>query len=222
MDAFAHTRISARSGGKLILICLTNVSVAMLIGLTIMNVVRPGLTWRAHLEQLSQTVSAKGHATLPSGKSDDSEAPKATLELLPNIAYYVPSSLARPFVYNNLISVVLIALLAGAALRRVLDTSQEPEQQAAQTVARFVSGVYQILVVMLGWIVQIVPFAVFGVVAKVVGSAGLGVFAVLWTFLATALAGLAIHSLLYYPTVAWLVGEKNRPACIWEWGPTLS
>ena len=209
LDAFAHTRISARSGGKLILICLTNVSVAMLIGLTIMNVVRPGLTWRAHLEQLSQTVSAKGHATLPSSKSDDSEAPKATLALLPNVAYYVPSSLARPFVYNNLISVVLIALLAGAALRRVLDTSPEPEQQAAQTVARFVSGGYQILVVMLGWIVQAVPFAVFGVVAKVVGSAGLGVFAVLWTFLATALAGLAIHSLLYYPLVAWLVGKKS-------------
>ena len=217
LDAFAQTRIAAKSGGKLILICLVNVSVAMCIGLAIMNIVKPGLTWQSHLTEIAQAASAKSHIPMPVGKSDDPEAPKATLELLPNIAYYVPSALARPFVYNNLISVVLIALLAGAALRRVLDkgaddASDTEEAQAArngaQTVARFVSGTYQILVVMLGWVVQAVPVAVFAVVAKVVGASGVGVFAVLWTFLATALAGLAIHSLIYYPLVAWLVGKK--------------
>lgn len=208
LDAFAHTRISPKSGARLIVICLVNVSVAMLIGLTILNTFKPGLTWRGQMESLSLSVGGKA---VPVKKSDDPEAPEATLELIPNIAYYVPSSLAKPFVYNNLISVVLIALLAGAALRRVREHAVPGSDEAenGETVVRFVGGVYRVLVQMLEWIVLVVPFAVFAVIADVVGKAGIGVFGVLWVFLLTALGGLAIHSLLYYPLVAWLVGRKS-------------
>jgi Na+/H+-dicarboxylate symporter len=57
--------------------------------------------------------------------------------------------------------------------------------------------------------VQMIPFAVFGVVAQVVGRAGLSVFSVLWVFLATMLFGLTLHALGYYPLVAWLVGKRS-------------
>jgi Na+/H+-dicarboxylate symporter len=71
-----------------------------------------------------------------------------------------------------------------------------------------VAGAYEVLVVMLGWIVQTIPFAVFGVVAQVVGRAGLDAFAALGIFLGAILLGLALHALVYYPLVAWLVGRK--------------
>jgi Na+/H+-dicarboxylate symporter len=205
LDAFTKTRIPALSGARLILICLVNVSVAMTIGLTIMNTVRPGERWRGQMETLSREVEAKPVAVK---KSDDPEAPGATLELLPNLAYYVPSSLARPFVYNNLISVVLIALLTGAAVRRVQEKQEASGETSIRTVTAFIEATYQVLVQMLEWIILTVPFAVFGVVAEVVGRAGLSVFNILWVFLVTALAGLVIHSLIYYPLVAWFVGRK--------------
>jgi Na+/H+-dicarboxylate symporter len=74
---------------------------------------------------------------------------------------------------------------------------------------RTIERVYGWLVQMLGWIILAVPLAVFGVVAQVVGRAGIGVFSVLWIFLAAMLLGLAIHALVYYPLVAWLVGKKS-------------
>ena len=206
LDAFATTRIPAKSGGRLVLICLVNVSVAMIIGLVTMNVFRPGDTWRGHLAAMSLSADAK---PLVAKKVDDSEAPGATLDLLPNLAYYVPSSLVRPFVYNNLISVVLLALLIGAALRKTLDEQHGTDEKGAVTVAAFISGGYKILVQMLEWVVLTVPFAVFGVVADVVGKAGVGVFSILWVFLLTTLAGLAIHSLLYYPFIAYVWGRKT-------------
>jgi Na+/H+-dicarboxylate symporter len=46
-------------------------------------------------------------------------------------------------------------------------------------------------------------------VAQVVGKSGLGVFSVLWIFLVAMLAGLAIHSLIYYPLMAWFIGKKS-------------
>src|SRR5689334_3763662 len=42
LDAIVRTEVSARMGGRLIVICLVNVSVAFAIGLTIMNTLEPG------------------------------------------------------------------------------------------------------------------------------------------------------------------------------------
>lgn len=206
LEAFTKTRIPAKSAGRLVLICLVNVSVAMCIGLTIMNVFRPGERWRGRLEQLTLSVDAK---PITAKKVEDPEAPGATLEVIPNVAYYVPSALIRPFVYNNLISVVLIALLMGSALRHVQERQSRTGETSVNVVIAFIEGGYQILVQMLEWVVQTVPFAVFGVVADVVGKAGISVFSSLWIFLVTALSGLAIHSLLYYPLVAAVIGRKG-------------
>ena len=209
LDAFVQTRIEAKKFGKLVAICLVNVSVAMAIGLGILNAFRPGDAWRGKLPALVEAT----HAELKDvKKSDDSEAPGATLELIPNVSYYVPSSLARPFVYNNLISVVLIALLAGAAIRKVRQEQEREGQLSIRAVTDFIHGTYQVLLTMLEWVVRAAPYAVFGVVAKVVGASGIGVFQYLWVFLVVALAGLLLHSLVYYPAVAWLVGRKSPRA----------
>jgi Na+/H+-dicarboxylate symporter len=205
VDAFVKTRFSARQGGRLLFICLVNVSVAMAIGLSLMNIAKPGLTWRGHIEQLV--------AAVPSGPRSPSdllaESRKGTLGLLDNLTSYVPKSLLDPFAENNVISIVLLALLTGAAFRRVKDRAPGGEDAGVATVERFVDGAYQIVVQMLHWVVQAIPFAVFGIVAQVVGRSGLGVFSVLWVFLAAILLGLALHSLVYYPLAAWLVGRKS-------------
>lgn len=205
LDAFAKTRISTKAGGRLVLICLINVSVAMIIGLTIMNTLKPGLTWTSHLERIRSAINPE---PMKVSKSDDPDAPGATLELLPNVDYYVPKSLIRPLVYNNLISVVLIAVLFGSALRRAQERQQKTGETSIRSVVGLIEGIYQILLQALDWIVQAVPFAVFGIVAKVVGVSGIEVFRVLGVFLGATLLGLSIHALVYYPLVAWFWGRK--------------
>jgi len=206
LDAFLRVEISARRGGWLVLICLVNVSVAFAIGLTLLNTLRPGDKWRGRLNEIAGVVE---YETGPLSAARP-EAPKATLDPLKNIAGYVPESLIDPFVKNNVITVVLFGLLGGAALRRV-KTEREAKGQSAsfQPIERFVEAVYHTLIQMLHWVVQAVPFAVFGVVAQVVGRSGLVVFQALGGFLGVILLGLAIHSLIYYPLAAWLVGRKS-------------
>jgi Na+/H+-dicarboxylate symporter len=80
---------------------------------------------------------------------------------------------------------------------------------AIETLVQAVEGIYRILVQILGWIIHAVPFAVFGVLAYVVGRAGIGVFSVLWVFLAALMLGLTLHAFVYYPVVAWLIGKKS-------------
>ncbi len=196
VDAIARTEVTLRAGGKLMLICLMNVSVAFAIGLTLMNGLRPGDRFRGQLETLVQSLGVEGPARAPQ---------KITLSPIENLQGWIPESVAQPFVDNAVIGVVLLAVLAGAALR-VTSAREEP---GASEVVRFVRGAYGVLVQMLTWVVHAIPFAVFGVVAQVVGKAGLGPFAALAPFVAVILTGFTLHALVYYPAMAWLVGGKT-------------
>jgi len=56
LDALLRTSIPLSQGTKLLVICLINVSVAMAIGLAIMNFWQPGLAWLGHVDELLHLV----------------------------------------------------------------------------------------------------------------------------------------------------------------------
>ena len=79
VDAFVRTHISARRGLRMVAICLMNVSVAMAIGLTIMNLWRPGEAWRGQFAELIGHASPIGHARgRPARRSTRSRTSTAT------------------------------------------------------------------------------------------------------------------------------------------------
>jgi len=202
LDALIRTSIPLRQGGKLLVICLVNVSVAMVIGLALMNAWQPGLAWNGHVEELLHLVpGTKPSAAVLENVRAGSQSP------IEYLASYIPRTITEPFSSNNIIGVVLLALGLGAILRYAQGKSGQAGGIIAVAV-RVIERMYEWLVRMLGWIILAVPLAVFGVVAQVVGKSGVGVFSVLWIFLAAMLAGLAVHALLYYPLAAWLVGKK--------------
>ena len=203
LDAIIRTSLPLRQGTKLLVICLVNVSVAMAIGLVIMNTWKPGLAWYGHVDELLHLVPG----SMPSAASL-APAPSGTQSPLEDLASYIPRTIMAPFSSNNVVGVVLIALVIGATLRR-LRGDADHGTGAVHWLARAIERIYHLLVQLLGWIILVIPLAVFGVVAQVVGKAGVGVFSVLWIFLAAMLAGLAVHALVYYPLVAWLVGKKS-------------
>ena len=198
IDAIARTNVTARMGLRLIAICAINVTVAMTIGLGLMNLIRPGHAWQGHISELA------GITDLATPKAPP---PGASLSPLANLEKWVPETVVQPFSENNVIAVVLMALLIGAALRSV---KRDPDAgDSVDTILKFVDGTCRVLMKMLAWVIEVVPFAVFGVVAHVVGKAGLGAFSALSGFLGIILLGMAIHALIYYPLMAWFVGGKH-------------
>lgn len=197
LDALVHSQVTLRMGGRLIVICMVNVAVAFTIGLTLMNTIEPGDAWRGHLAEI----------TGMSGLSTPRAAPAdATLSPLATIEKWIPESAVQPFADNNVIAVVLLAILIGAAIRRV--HTNPAHRETISTVTRVISACQLIVMQMLAWVIEIVPFSVFCVVAHVVGKAGLGVFSALGGFLGVILLGFTLHALGYYVIVAWLVGGK--------------
>jgi Na+/H+-dicarboxylate symporter len=198
LDAFLTTVLPLRQGTRLILICLINVSVAMAIGLVIMNTWQPGLSWRGHIGELLDLASGP--------LSSSAGAIAANGHPFEEIASYIPRTMLQPFTTNNVIGVVILALVLGALLRRLRGPEDAP-RRSMERLVRAVAKIYRWLVRILWWIIRLVPFAVFGVLASIVGRVGVGVFADLWIFLVSILVGLSVHAFVYYPLVAWLAAK---------------
>ncbi len=201
LDAFIKTRITGRDGARLVAICFGNLMVAFAIGLTIMNVLKPGLSWRDHLDTLKLEVAAE--ESRPKAGED------VTLNPIQNLAGYIPESLVEPFLSNNVATIVLCGLLGGVALRRVRELQIASGRDTITTLESFVEATLEVLILMLEWVVRTIPLAVFGLVAQVVGATGLHIFQILGVFLGTILLGLAIHALIYYPLLAYFLGGKS-------------
>ena len=204
LDAFIRMSLPLRQGTKLLVICLINVSVAMTIGLVIMNSWKPGLAWYGHVDELLNLVPGSMPIT-PNPTFTSQTGTRSPLEYL---ASYIPWSVMEPFSSNNVMGVVLLALVIGAALRRA-GGHEDGTGGTVHALVQAIESCYRLLMRILEWIILAVPFAVFGVVAQVIAKVGVGAFSVLWIFLAAMLVGLAVHALIYYPVVAWLVGKKS-------------
>ena len=114
LDALIRTSLPARQGGKLLLICLVNVSVAMTIGLVIMNTWQPGSAWTGHVNDLLHLVpgtkpSAGALASVHAGSQSPIE----------HLLSYIPRTIMDPFSTSNIIGVVFLALILGAILRHL-------------------------------------------------------------------------------------------------------
>jgi Na+/H+-dicarboxylate symporter len=201
LDAFVSTILPLRQGTRLLVICLINVSMAMTIGLVIMNVWQPGLSWSSHVDELLNLAPG---AT----PSDSPRAGGGSGTPLEEIASYIPRTMLQPFTSSNVIGVVILALVLGALLRRLRGPEEAP-RHSVEPVVKAIERIYRWLVRVLWWIIRLVPLAVFGVLASIVGRVGLGVFSAVWIFLAAILVGLLVHAFVYYPLVAWLVGKKS-------------
>lgn len=205
MDAFLHSPISARRGGRLVGICLVNVSVAFAIGLALMNWLHPGEAWQGKLESMAAQLA-------PAASADKTKTAEISLDPIRAISGYIPSNLLQPILDNNVISVVLVALLLGAALGYCKRRSGESDIPDMRPLENTVTAAYALLTLVLSWVVEAIPWAVFGLVAQVVGKAGLRVFVDLAGFFGVITLGLLLHGLIYYPLLAWWRGGKS-PAC---------
>ena len=173
VQALMQAQIPKGDGVKLIGLLLLNTTVAILIGLTVANVLQPGK--RTALNTSEKSAEVKELKTDP------------IQQFLDN----VPKSLLGPFTDDGKItSVIMIAVAIGIAMRRL-------PAQRLQMASDLVGVAFDVLLIVLHWVIEFIPLAVFGIVASIVTTEGFTAFQSLGMFVVSVLVGLALH-LTYY------------------------
>ena len=188
LAAIVHTFMTTQLGGPLATrlprLLLLNTVVAIMVGLTVANIIQPG----------------QGNGlTPPSTPTETPEVANPLVAFLEN----VPKSLLGPLGDDGkVIGVIVIAMAFGIALRKERD-------RPLRTVGHLVKLFLESLVKMLHWILALVPLAVFGVVASIVGAEGFAPFKALGVFVLSVLLALAIQAIYYLVRIRF--GSWVRP-----------
>lgn len=176
LAAIVHTFMTTHLGGPLVMrlprLLLLNTFVAILVGLTVANVIQPG----------------RGARLTPA--TPQAEATKAANPLV-TFLENVPKSLLGPLADDGkVIGVIFIAVAFEMALRK-------ERERPLGTVGQLVELFLESLIKILHWIIMLVPFAVFGIVASIVGTEGVAPFKALGIFVLSVLLALAIQTAYY-------------------------
>lgn len=185
VQALMRAHLGGRQALRLVSLLLTNTLVAIGIGLLVANVVRPGSLLKA------------APATEPA------KAAASAVDPLAQLFESVPRSIAGPFTDDGTVmGVIFIAVAFGVALRGV-------RAHEVRTVEDLVHVALGALITILHWIIELVPLAVFGVVASIVGVKGFNDFIALGGFVIAVIVALLLQAAYYMTRVR--LGSWVRP-----------
>jgi Na+/H+-dicarboxylate symporter len=171
IQALLNTTFEKGTAPRLVRLLLLNTLVAICVGLLVANVIQPG-TWAPH-EQVEEHTATSG--------------PKILQQFLEN----VPQSLLGPLGDNGkVMGIIFIGVAFGIAFRRVA-------KKPINNISDFVDVMLESLIVVLHWIIDVVPLAVFGLVASIVGVQGFGAFHALGAFVVAVIVALLVQACYY-------------------------
>jgi len=143
-----------KAGGLALLYFEVASTLALLIGLAIVNIVQPGVGMNVDATKIDPGSIAK---------YTDPTKLKGTTDFLLDI---IPDTFVGAFVHGELLQVLMIALLFGFALHATGDRGRP----LLDLIERFSSVVFEII----GMIMHLAPIGAFGAMAYTVGAHGLG------------------------------------------------
>ena len=187
LSAIVTNEIRGRLGGLMMGFYLLNTVVAMIIGLSLTNLIRPGVG-----------------ASLSGPSTAQPPPPKTIADLLVDL---VPRSIGEPFTQNHLAQLVVLTIALGIGLVKIRDARKAEGDEAFRVVVDLLTIGFELLMKVLLWVVALSPLAVFGVVASVVGQReALAVVRSLLALIAVVALGLALQVTWYLLQMLVLAG----------------
>ena len=147
-----------RLGGKTLAFYVLTTLIAVLIALALVNLVEPGV-------KDGQPVRHMLALTADAAQVTQGVMSRADTSVLDSIRAVVPDNIIQAAANTKMLGLVLFSVLFGFFLARI------PQPQQGQ-VFGFWQGIFLVMMRMTGFVMQIAPIGVFGLIAKVVAISG--------------------------------------------------
>jgi len=166
--------------------------IAVLLGVALVNVMRPG-------DGLSPEARARLLTRATATALAPTSAPRTGLEFLLNL---VPSNVVRAMADGDMLAVMVFSLLLGIGL---LLTPGRPARQLEETL----QGLYDVVMRLLDLVIRTAPVAVACLLFSLTARLGVEVLQQLASYVFVVVTALAIQQFLVYGLAVWWLGGWN-------------
>ncbi len=187
-----------RLGLRTLVYYLTTSLLAILTGLVLVNLVRPGIVGGRPLGEVIGLEGASADTLARVGERGAGDVVGILLRMVPE------NVLAAASDNRQMLAVIFFSLLFGYFLTRIAEPGRG-------TVTSFWQGVLDVMMRITELVMRFAPLGVFGLVAKVVATTGFGAFGPLLRFFFTVLVALLVHAFVTLPILLRVAGGVKNP-----------
>ncbi|MFO7980775.1 MAG: dicarboxylate/amino acid:cation symporter [Candidatus Aminicenantes bacterium] len=184
-----------RIGAKTAVYFVITTIIAIVIGLALANIVKPGKGLSQDVQdQLYQNYESKAQAGL-----QHMEEKPSLVEILVNI---VPENPVKAFIDGNMLQIIFMALLFGIVLTLI-------KKEKSKLIIKVLDGLNDIFIQVVHIVMKLAPYGVLALSAAVIGQFGTDILITLIKYSLVVLGGLAFYTLSVNSLTVSLLGRTN-------------
>ncbi|MBI4811811.1 MAG: dicarboxylate/amino acid:cation symporter [Ignavibacteriales bacterium] len=193
-SSLGNIRTVGKIGAKMVLFYACLISIAITIGLTLANTIRPG-------DRLSSDAREKLLVEFtPNIQSKIQET--VDVNVVNTIVNIVPTNAFAALANSEMLQVVFFALIVGVTLTMIKKEKSEP-------VIKFFDGFSDMMIRMVEMIMKLAPLGVFALISATVSEFGFDILQTLFWYAATLLIGLIFHQFFVLGTFVRVFAKMN-------------
>jgi len=178
-------------GLRLLLYFIFTTAVAIIIGLAITLIMKPG-----------QYFLSMGGFPNTGEKQIVASERTSFIENIPNaISNLIPNNPLESILMGEMLGVVIFTIIIGVAITQL-------KQDTVRPIIRFTEAIQKICMIVVSWAMRLVPYAVFGLMAALLSKIGVEILLALGYYMAVVVLGLTLL-LIFYLVMLFLFTRKN-------------
>ena len=186
-----------RLGAKTFAYYVTTSLLAIVTGLILVNLIKPGV---------GADLTGSASSELP-----ELETPSSLADIIFRL---IPTNPVQAMVEGDMLAIIFFALLVGVSITRL----PAPMRDRLRT---GFDDFFEMMMVLTGGIIRLAPLGVLGLITRTVATNGIDTFGALAMYAVTIVCGLAVHNLLTIPLILSVVGRMNPITHVKNMGEAL-
>lgn len=187
--------VLGRAGLKTLVFTIVLSTIAVLIGLGMVNYFRPGDGVDPATAQALLAQGREGAAAIVEKAPEKIEAGQFFLDM-------IPSNVVTAAADNQILPVMIFALFFGVGMVLARGPAVDRLQETLQ-------GVFEVMMKLINLVIRLAPVAIACLMFNLAATFGWDLLERLAAFAAVAIGAMAIHMFIVYPLAVWLLGGRN-------------
>lgn len=179
-------------GAKTLVYYITTTLIAILIGLILVNIVKPGQDVKLEAPDQSLTFQQK----------------ETSISIVDNLIQIIPTNPVRSLAEGNMLQIIFLALLFGISVTTL-------NRSRRSTLVSWFESVNEAIFNVIHLVMKLAPYGVFALIASTIGGFGFDVLVSLIKYGLLVIFGLTLHAVVIISIFVKFIGKTN-PLTFWK------